>query len=76
MAGEAGAAILGPLTGRGSVSRKARGFQESHSRPSLSTRYGSAWIGNPHGDLLRLRQTEARLAAHSQYVPNPEAAKA
>lgn len=26
--------------------------------------------------LIRLRQTEARLAAHSQYVPGPEAAKA
>ncbi len=26
--------------------------------------------------LLRLRQTEARLTAHSQYVPDPEATKA
>jgi DNA-binding MurR/RpiR family transcriptional regulator len=29
-----------------------------------------------HAALLRLRQTEARLAAHSQYVPDPEAATA
>jgi DNA-binding MurR/RpiR family transcriptional regulator len=35
-----------------------------------------AFVLGGHAALLRLRQTEARLAAHSQYVPGPEEAEA